>query len=69
MDLLYNIISTIGVIVFMVCLLILFGPIFIGLHRIANEPRSTAATVELFTYPLEEAPTDYIDVEFTVITE
>ena len=69
MDLLYTITMTIGTIVLMVLLATIFGPVFIGLHRIANEPRTADYVVELFTYPLEEPPSNYIDVEFTVITE
>lgn len=69
MDLLFNIISTIGAIVILVCLIVLFGPIFIWFYKIDREARSTAIAVELFTYQLEEPPSNYIDVEFTVITE
>lgn len=69
MDLLYTITMTIGVIVLMILLATIFGPVFIGLHRIASEPRRSDYVIELFTYPLEEPPSNYIDVEFTVITE
>ena len=69
MDYLINLIGWIGVIAFMVCLLILFGPIFIWFYQIDREASSADYVIELFAYPLEEPPTDYIDVAFTVITE
>ncbi|MCB0041033.1 MAG: hypothetical protein KDE01_32075, partial [Caldilineaceae bacterium] len=69
MDYLIDLIRWIGVIASMVCLLILFGPIFAWFYQIDREARSADYVIELFTYPLEEPPTDYIDVAFTVITE
>lgn len=66
MDILIEIVLWIAVIAAIICMNILFVPAFVALYRIS---RNTDCVIELFTYPLEETPTDYIDVEFTVITE
>ena len=41
----------------MVCLLILFGPIFAWFYQIDREARSADYVIELFTYPPEEPST------------
>ena len=66
MDILIEIVLWIAAIAAFICLNILFVPAFVDLYRIS---RNTDGVVELLTYPLEEPPTDYIDVAFTVITE
>lgn len=69
MDYLIEIIAWILGIGAFICINILFVPIFVGLYRISRSTGSTDYAVELFTYPLDEPPANYIDVEFTVITE
>ena len=66
MDILIEIVLWIAGIAAFICLNILFVPAFVAMYRIS---RNTDCVIELFTYPLEETPTDYIDAEFTVITE